>query len=239
MNITKTTQGALALAALIAAPALAGANVIVDTFENGNPNNWDWQLGPSIFSGVVPTGGNPGAYLKTNPGVSGAGAWFSDGPDFAGNFIEMGVTHVGGDLYSEQGDPNNEIIHIAIVNYGPTSSIFDDTIAHFNTGVASPDFPGDGWVSFDAPVPVNSPDLPAGWTLHSTFGGGGMGNMTWAELMADVDAIVIGYGNVVGPIAPFNVTRGLDNPRLTLIPAPGAAGILALAGCRTVRRRRA
>ncbi len=236
MNVK--TLSVVALAALGGGPVFAGSNIVVDTFENGNPNGWDWQLGPSIFSGIEATGGNPGAYLKTNPLVSGAGAWFSDGPDFAGNFIAKGVTHVGADLFSEQGDPNNEIIHIAIANYGPTSSILDDTIAHFNTGIASPDFPADGWVSFDAPVPVNSPDLPAGWTLHSTFGGGGSGNMTWAELMADVDAVVIGYGNVVGPIAPFNVTRGLDNPRLTLIPSAGAAPVALLAGFAAAGRRR-
>lgn len=223
---------------VFARAAFAGSSVIVDTFEDGNPNGWDWGLGVAEESFIEPSEGNPGAHLKTFDFVLNAAAWFSSGPDFTGDFVAKGVTSLGADLLSEQGDPNNEVIYIGMVNFGPTSSPFDDIIAQFNTGIASPDFPDDGWVSVDVPLDVDAVETPAGWELVTPFGA--PSDAMWSEVVQDVEVVAFGYGPLAGPVLLFDVTRGLDNPRIAFIPAPGvamppaAAGLVALGA----RRRR-
>src|SRR6187549_2050215 len=85
----------LALATLIAMPAAAGTTTYTDTFDGGtNAGSWTWGYGDTI----EPTGGNPGAYLRTEGLDTYAPRPTATTGPFVGNYRALGVTSIGVDL---------------------------------------------------------------------------------------------------------------------------------------------
>jgi len=199
---------------LLAAPSLAprAATTVVETFETGgNEGGWTWG-GPN--QSVQATGGNPGHYLYI-PFLD----TFAPQPrttiptsEFGGNYEAQGVVSIGIDLvtfdvdFSAGGRP----LSLMLFNNNGTPGNGSDDWGAYIIGPTNIPLPGQGWLSYDFPVPSQSPALPPGWVMT-----GNVGSHTWSELMTDVDEVRYFYGDPELVFIFQAWELGLDNPRIT------------------------
>ena len=170
----------------------AGAAVLIDDFEQGNPHNW--TFGVTNPDRILPQGGKPGSYLYNDYVVSCAPRATARPP--AGTPLSAAlrsgmITRIAVDA----------ITHWTSVRRGGAFALLlratqgtpqtdDDDFAFTLSGRPVPAV-GEGWVNFSFNVPSASMETtPVGWT------GGHFANMqrwrdgmNWPRLLRKVDQI--------------------------------------------------
>jgi len=193
--------------------ASAAAQTFVEGFTNGsNQGAWTWGAGDQIVS----TGGNPGHFLRTTvldtfapQPRTGAGV----SSPFTGDFRARRVTSTGIDLvtFATQFNFSREVTLILENDAGTPGSVADDSAVYWITPGFVPQ-PGAGWASFDAPIPSQSPTLPAGWQVLQ---GAGTPDQVWNTVITDVSRVRWFYGDPTFFFI-FDIWQvGLDNARIT------------------------
>lgn len=181
---------AVAMTLGLAGVALADGSTTVVDFESGTPAGWTISGG-----GVVVTGGNPGRFLRSSPGLDTFAPIVRSAEGdaaFSGDYRAMGVQSIGFDaqtIFRDFGSPAGFQMTLLLRDTHGTPSVDDDDFAYF----VGPEVPqiGEGWVGFDYAIPSESTDaLPAGWT------GGWAGDaenfrpgVDWNDVIVSVDQV--------------------------------------------------
>ncbi|MFO0874282.1 MAG: hypothetical protein U0575_09960 [Phycisphaerales bacterium] len=208
---------ALALAALTAT-SVAAATVTVDFTGGANTGGWTWGI-PVTFPA---SGGNPGAYLRTDNLDTFAPQLRTQGESiFTGDFRSAGVTSIGIDLkvfdvdFSADGRP----LALMLVDDNGTPGNTADDWAVYTLG---PNIPSEGapWKSFDFVVPSQATSLPPNW---KTIKFGAVGTPSWNTVIADVDRVIFFYGDPEFFFIFQMWDLGADNVRISFAdpPVPG------------------
>lgn len=216
----KTTL-TLATTLILSSAALA-QTTFVETFESGtNTGGWSWGTGNES---IVPTNGNPGAFLRDTTLASccpGASTWFGDQSVFNGDYRARNVTSVGIDLItlnSAFGIGDRPLSVILIDDNGTPFDFEDDSWVFFigdrlvpRPGVDRGGEPG--WTSFDFDIPSQETTLPEGWFALSPTDE--PDDVVWNRIITAVDTLQFFYGDPRS-IFLFNSWQvGMDNPRIT------------------------
>jgi len=229
--------------------SFASAQEFVEGFDAGsNEGGWTWGTG-----GVVPTGGNPGAYLDSAildtfaPRLRTTQA----GSPFTGDYRAAGVSSVGVDLIQlNSATTGGRPLSPMLIFDNGTGDPSDDTAAY----TLGPNIPslGDGWTSFDFEVPSQATELPPGWLLLNMGDSGAPAIHTWDEVITNVTHLQYFYGDPTFFFIFQQWTLGADNVRITSdgvgdggsdVPAMQGWGSIALllivltAGAFLLRRR--
>lgn len=205
----------LAIAALLAAPALAAVPGTVATFDSG-PDDF---VGSTVSTVQIHLGddGNPGGHLVirkiTDPGFD-IGTRNSVWPEFLGDYAAAGVTGAGVDL--------NVFLDLDEAMLRFRRDVFENGWNYdFGAIAANPGV----WVSYDVlfnPAWDDATALANGWAQEA-------GAPSFAALMASVGWLEVRVGNEGSAIV------GVDNVRL--IPEPATLGLLAVGAVALIRRR--
>ncbi len=181
----------LILSLCLVGPAVA--NQFVETFDGGsNVGGWTYY---APVEAIEDGGGNPGAYLRAEgldtyapqPRTTGDSA-------FTGDYRALNVQSLGVDLatfyvdFSAGDRPCALMLH----SDNGTPGDFDDDWAAYALGPDVPE-PGEGWRSYDFPVPSQETAWPAGWS--SVQFGPNSPAPDWSALMADVATVGFFYGD--------------------------------------------
>ncbi len=230
-------------AATIHAAAFAGVSSVV-TFDNGaegwNLNGWDT---PDA------AGGNPGANLHWDDFVDtfGMSLRTDSNSDFIGDYTARGPVRLSVDVDVTSitffGSQVSRDLVLELRDYDNAPNGYPYVSVWFNAGALPA--AGSGWttVNFDILDPTSAA-LPAGWGGYgaedpNTFEPILPPDRTFASVLAGVDEIVF-TTFVPGFFYGFtNFDIAFDNIAIVSVPAPGAAGVmaLALAGAGLRRRR--
>ncbi|MEN8006133.1 MAG: hypothetical protein ABFS42_03920 [Candidatus Krumholzibacteriota bacterium] len=204
---------------VLAATALAGE--FIETFDD---DSGPWSNSPNEGY-LVAEGGNPGPYISM---VSSFGAFRSNpmprtfrgtAPQWVGDYRVAGVTSVGIDVLvlgsqAKYDSPGSLFLYS---NMGTGDSRDDQVIFYLTDRLPAP---GEGWVSFDAPLDLTADSLPRGWrfgdpTPHDP------------EPAFDFEALIRNITTVGFLFCSFDdqtnlgfTNVGIDNPRLTFERAP-------------------
>ena len=212
---------------LCLAPPVA-AQVTFDTFtesfEGGsNAGGWTWFLSEGQY--LAPSGGNPGAYL-TAPQWQSPGANIRStqaGSPFTGDLRAAGVVSFGVDfksfvLMEDIDNPAFDAFRFTIVlgnDNGTPGGIGDDTAYFFKTDQFLP-LVGEGWLSYEVPVPAQADATPPGWEfVEFAFMQRPENPLRWDQVMADVDYVWLSYNDMDGFYIIANWLLGADNVRVT------------------------
>jgi hypothetical protein len=195
-----------------ASTALAGQTA-VETFTGGsNQGGWTYGLPNQV---IETSGGNPGAYLH-EPSID------TFGPEphtalgassfFTGDYRAKRVQSFGVDVitFSAQFFTSPPLTLLLANDNGTPQDTSDDCFVYLvGPTVASP---GQGWVSYEFPIPAQSTTLPAGW---ATWNACSTPDASWNNVISNVSYVLLMYGEpgFFYPIGPWNT--GLDNPRVT------------------------
>jgi hypothetical protein len=191
------------------------ADTFVETFDSGNEGGWTYG-GPG--ESIVGAGGNPGAYLDSGILDTFAAQLRTSTASnaFVGNYRAMGVTGVGVDLIqilnttTTGGRPCTLML---IYDNGTPADPLDDTAAYF-LGPNIPDF-GDGWLSYEYPVPSADVALPPGWLLLNLGDSGAPPNHDWDTVIQNVSKTQFFYGDPTFFFIFQQWVVGADNVRIT------------------------
>lgn len=212
--LTSTTMLACAATAL-------GTTLHQESFDSGAANDGAWQFfGTDSFPAA---GGNPGAWLRSQnlDTFAPRARTTASLSTFVGDYRAKGVTAFGFDLrtdyvdFSAAGRPATLML---IHDNGTPGNVFDDTAAYY----VGPDVPvpGDGWVTFDYPLPADSDVLPAGWALLNLGDSGAPAAHTWSQVVQSVSRVEILYGHPEFFYIFQMWHVGLDNPRIDIMKEP-------------------
>ncbi|MEN8006134.1 MAG: hypothetical protein ABFS42_03925 [Candidatus Krumholzibacteriota bacterium] len=207
----------------------AMADEFVDTFDAGAG---PWASPPWAYGTVPATGGawDDGPYLsltgnpmRTNPMPRTFAGGISPAEMFHGNYRLAGVTSVGVDVI---------VLAPAYAPYDMPGCLFfysdldnadgdDDQFWYYLTDKLPQ--PGDGWVSFDAPMDASSDTAPAGWLLGDATPGTPPPAANWSVAVQNVSMFGFYFGDFDGggfgtQVGFTNV--GCDNFRITYGSAP-------------------
>lgn len=243
----KRTTTLFALAALAAATVGAAADTTIVTFDNGT-EGW---LGPQGFGGTTfidpndGVGGGPG--LRTQFNDFGITFRNNSNPAFIGNFAPYQQVTIGIDVKVQQIGtflPVSRPFLVELRDFDSAQGGFPWTSVYFLFEWISQDTHSE-YTHFEVTITdPSSTELPTGW--------GGFGDedpntfeprlppgVTFADVLAGVDEIAFttllpGY---FFTFDDYDLT--LDNISITtVVPAPGAAGVLAMGLIPVCRRRR-
>ncbi len=224
MAIKSVVLSAVCGLALAASPALAVDNPFTEDFSSSS-NNWSTA---SVFTpvGLVMTGGPDGSQYATRSfsfGASGAGDqpilfrgqsnFNSSGGAFVGNWLTGGVTEFSFSI--RHNAPEALDIFARFSNPSPGAGVVS-----LATGIAP-----NTWTLITVDITNQAGFIYEGLpTLYNTV----FGNVGRVQLGAIVPA------DLAGTTASY--TFDIDN--VSIVPVPGAAGLLGLAGLVATRRRR-
>lgn len=240
--MNRTTLG-LAVSALL---SVAGSAVAAPVFFDGIFNNSDWTLntitnaggaGSFVNAFQMPVGGNPNQYriIRNNLQINGVNSavvgvhmnvLYSYNPSSSGAITAINYSEDSINFLNQGG--NGQGSGLAIIQGGVTyiqrNPILIMPFSGFSTWTANP---APGLVASDLWEITNTGTLISGNNPDFSASGGPMQFGFWR-------------GNSSGTLTSgqFNTEAGIDNWRVEIIPAPGAAGVLALAGLGAARRRR-
>ncbi len=223
------------LCALVGVTGAAGQQ-FVETFD-GASNVGGWTYGGPIES-FPPSGGNPGAYLRSLDLDTFAPRPRTTGDSiFTGNLRELQTTSIGIDLLTMDVDFSAEDrpLSLVLISDNGTPADGSDDWGAFQIGPEDIPVPGEGWKSFDFEVPSQETSLPAGWGTI-VFGPNSPTDPDWNDVITDVAQTQFFYGDPEGFFIFQMWDVGMDNPRISYIPEP-AAGLLVLMGLWALRRR--
>jgi hypothetical protein len=219
----------------------AGVSVhadVIDTFDNGvNLGTWRLTSNPSRLYQIEPAGGNPGAYLHGQVAAA-VPTWYIDQPVgnlFTGDFAAEGVSAFSYDMNISGGvqvPDRNLTLHLytTLGTGDPVQGIeayfIGDDISEY-----TPE-----WDHHEYPLDATSATIPSGWTVFEGDGTPGT-DADWQTLVRHVENVTIALGTPGFFYPNLNIwDLGLDNVRLTTVPAPGAMGVVLL-GIPLLRRR--
>lgn len=210
----RTSLLLLFLVAAVGGPVAAGTVTFVETFEgDSNEGGWTWGFGDTI----VPTGGNPGAYLRTDGlDTFAPRPQTTSGGIFVGDYRATNVSSVGVDLITFAVDFSAEgrALTLMLIHDNDTpGDPFDDTAAYF-LGPNIP-LPGEGWSVYDFAVPSQDLSLPAGWQLLNLGDSGAPALHDWNQVIQHVSEVWLHYGDPTFFYIFQQWVLGLDNPRIT------------------------
>lgn len=202
------------VAGTLVSAASAGVSAFTETFDNGNANWLDGSQNPATWEA---------GSLTTTADVASAGTFGlllfraqdnadSSGDAFVGDYVANQINRISFDIRHDADRDLLFIVRFATSNNSPAFVIFSDV------SVAANEWTN---VSFDI-----SPDNPL-----LTFAGGSYA--TVAPIVGNVQVLV---DRVDGLTTPLVTNFDLDNVRI--VPAPGAAAVLAMGGLVAARRRR-
>ena len=206
---------ALSLAFLGLSGTLSAQNH-TETFTGGsNVGGWTYFGLESIPT----TGGNPGAYLRSQVDTFAPQARTSDpASPYCGDWRALNVRTIGCDLLtiSTQFPADRECSLILTNDNGTPGNPADDCSVYKIHAGHVPQ-PGEGWRSFDFAIDPQSTTLPGGWGAL----GNCSGDAAWNSVITSVDQVTFFYGNPEFFFI-FDIWEiGLDNPRIStaLLPA--------------------
>lgn len=228
-----------AVAASLAAAYAASGSVYVTTFDNGLEG---WSNSGRTQTSMA---GNPGACLDdVLVDVFGISIRNSTNPNFIGNLAARGGPMTVGvdirtDSYTFFGTEVTRTLIAEFVDHTPSST----GLPYVSVWVPIGTIVGNGlWTSYETPAfnPA-SPTLPAGWGAFGAEDATGNPRLpsdrTFASVMASVDEVRFSTF-VPGFFFGFsNAIMAVDNPRISIVPAPGCAALLTM-GLFAARRRR-
>jgi hypothetical protein len=207
---------------LLIAPVASG-ETFQETFSNGsNIGGWTYF---SPGEAIETVGGNPGAYLHafgldtfapfprtTQPSV------------FTGDYRDAMVTSIGVDLITIDVDFSAEGRPLALMLYSDSGTPADpaDDWAAYQLGPNIP-LPGQGWLSYEFPVPSDSEVLPPGWATV-VFGPSSPPNPDWNDVITNVSRLGFHYGDPTFFFIFQMWDVGLDNVRIATDSPVAAAG---------------
>ncbi len=212
----------------VSTTALAGGLVgpFTETFDAGNANwtNFNGSGGLDWFSSGGP---NDSAYVSGGFNLQNASGMFppvvlraqqgdnASGGAFVGNWIESGVIGFSFDIRHDLDQPITIFGRFATPQNNPGAAVNSSITVEPNT-----------WTTVTFDLTEDSADI-------ISFGSG-----TYESIFSNVGNIQLGFyvpDGLAGQDIPMRLD--LDNAGL-LIPSPGAAGLLGLAGIAAMRRRR-
>jgi MYXO-CTERM domain-containing protein len=229
----------MAAIACMGAAGTAHATVHITTFDNGLEG---WSNTGRTNTSLA---GNPGACLDdTLNDVFGISIRNSTNPNFVGNLAARGGPMTVGvdirtDSYTFFGTEVTRTLIAEFVDNTPSST----GLPYVSVWVPIGTIVGNGlWTSYQTPAfnPASTA-MPAGWGAFGAEDASGNPKLpldrTFASVMASVDEIRFSTF-VPGYFFGFsNAIMAVDNPRIAVVPAPGALAMLGL-GVVTLRRRR-
>jgi hypothetical protein len=228
--------------ATVAVNAPLRAATFVDTFTGG-ANSAGWSFNSFNPDTIESTGGNPGAWLRNNLLDTFAPILTNDAAidsNFNGNLRAKGITAMGVDARTDHADfgaGGRDFSLLLRDTKGTPLDPEDDDYAYY-VGPLVPQV-GQGWVSYDFPVPSQSTEpLPGGWT------GGYAGDpehfrpgIDWNDVITSVDQVEFWWLNPSFFAIFQQWDVGVDNVRVTSIPEPASAIALAALGSLMLWRR--
>jgi len=218
MSLVRWALGCL----ILLAPPLARAETTVETFTGGsNVGGWTFFPGDTIET----SGGNPGAYLHA-PGMFTWGPWArtSGASVFTGDYRAARIVSVGADfitidvVLTALGFP----LSLMLYSDNGTPGEYGDDWAAYTLGPNVP-LPGQGWLSYDFPVPSQSAVLPAGWATVA-LGPSSPPDPDWNRLVTNVVRVAFLYGDPTELLLEQVWDVGLDNARISsddVVAVPG------------------
>jgi len=225
------------------ATAPSRAATFVDTFTGG-ANSAGWTFNSQNPDTIQPSGGNPGAWLR-NDLLDTFAPILTNNPtidsSFNGNLRAKGITSIGVDARTDHADFGAGGRNFSLLlrdTKGTPLDPEDDDYAYY-VGPTVPQV-GQGWVSYDFPVPSASTEaLPAGWT------GGYAGDsehfrpgVTWNNIVTHADSVEFWWLNPSFFAIFQQWDVGVDNVRVTSVPEPASVAAVAASGVLMLRRKR-
>lgn len=219
MRIQSSLLIASALYATIAFAPQATAQASVETFENGNPDNW--ELWFSVYNSVQTTGGNPGAYLEldntSGPATCQFVEGFPGGNPGSGTYAHTGdwraqsIDTVSFDMNVIAGAYGGDVILTLISDPGTPSDPVDDCAVSFRQAGVGP--AAAGWQTYTFAIPSAQTSLPGGWEFDPMSPcSNGSPSAAWNQVMQDMDQMTITYDSNPAIFCTFtNWTLGIDN----------------------------
>lgn len=212
---------ACGLAAFAGVAIASPASPYTETFSVDGAN---WRNGSSTA-----VDWNAGGYASTTADLNSAGSFGltlfraqdgfdSSGDAFVGDYIAGGISSISFDIRQNSGQDLTFALRVATSNNFPGFAVISPT------AVASGE-----WTTLTFDLDYTSPFY---------FAEGAPGETFFNSVMTVVGNLQISVDRPDGLSTPLNVTFDVDN-FATLVPAPGAMGLLGLGGLVAARRRRA
>jgi hypothetical protein len=182
----------IALFSFLAQGAVASAqSSVFDPFDGG-VNNGGWNYNPGDT--ILPTGGNPGAWLHQSTADTFAPIFRSTSKDLDGDWRAAGIDRISFDAILNGmnfGNGSGFAMSILLRDTKGSSGVSDDDYAYF----VGPNIPllGAGWKSFIYSIPSQDTSaVPTGWK------GGWVGDgaqfrpgVDWNDVITNVDRVEI------------------------------------------------
>jgi len=234
---------ALAAATLLAAGSTASAQTIASTdFESGL-DGWNGNGGATLTQGA-----NDNHYYRI-PGVTEMfwfEYWNDTNPDWIGDYTQKGSllefsVDVQTNYITVVGNPvQDRALILEFRSFAFEHEFYPYASVMFELGRVS-GFAQD-WTTYSTVFDPSATDLPEGWRAYGNENEQGEwilpDGATFADMMANVDEILI-HSAELGFFYPFTrFDLGIDNITLTNIPAPGSLALLTLGALTATRRRR-
>lgn len=225
---------------------VASAQTTTVDFSNG-AEGWSGPTGIGGATTVETTGGNDGAYMRTEFNDFGVTFRNDSNAAFLGDYTSAQSVTISIDVQVEylnffgQDVSRPWLVQLADVD-GATDGYPYNSVWFLFDNISQANNPG--WTTYSVTFDPNSTALPDGWggygaedpnTFEPTLPAG----VTFADVLAGVDEIQF---TTLQPGFFFSFTDhtiGIDNISITrTVPAPGAMALLGLGGLVGSRRRR-
>ncbi len=239
--------GITGIIALCAGTTLAGVSTTTNTDFSSGANGWTGPSGPGGATNIQATGGNDGAYMRTQFNDFGITFRNNTNADYLGDYTTAESITISMDIQVEflnffgQDVSRPWLVELRDVDGAtggyPYNSVWFllDNISQANNS---------DWSTYSVTFDPNAIDLPAGWGGYGaedpdTFEPILPDGVSFADVLSGIDEIAF---TTLQPGFFFGFTDhtvGIDNLSITrTIPAPSALALIGLSGLVGTRRRR-
>jgi len=242
---TKAIITALGISAL---PALAGgaSTTVTTDFSNG-AEGWTGPAGPGGTTGIEPSGGNGGEYMRTVFNNFGISFENNTNADFLGDYTTADEITISMDIQVEYlnffGQDVSRPWLVELRDFDGATGGYPYNSVWFLFDNISASNNGD-WSTYSVTFDPNATDLPGGWggygaedpdTFEPTLPDG----VSFSDVLSGVDEIAFTTYQPGFFFGFTDHTIGIDNLSITrTVPAPSALALIGLGGLVGTRRRR-
>ncbi len=242
------TKAIIATLGACSLPALAGVtSTTVTTDFSSGAEGWVGPAGPGGATTIEPTGGNNGAYMRTEFNNFGITFANSTNSDFLGDYTTADEITISMDIQVDYlnffGQDVSRPWLVELRDFDgatggyPYNSVWFlfDNISAANNG---------DWSTYSVTFDPNAMDLPGGWggygaedpdTFEPTLPDG----VSFSDVLSGVDEIAFTTFQPGFFFGFTDHTIGIDNLSITrTVPAPSALALIRLGGLVGTRRRR-